>query len=193
MTWVAHPRCFITSLSCKLCLSFFSKLWPNSRKSHYRPPKNIKNLTEKSPLQKTFSKNRELVKIWNDHQIARWDPNPDFTKLHMSFIATNFVECGDTSCVINLIWTASCNSFDYLSVHEWCQVLDRIKILKSVNIEFLQVQISSPLCNFMAPSNLYKHLSSVQFGAPGAVLSRASSYATSSSLYAHLSCLMCTL
>ena len=102
----------------------YGQIWPNSQKSHYRPQKNIKFLTEKSPLQKTFSKNRELVKIWNDQQIARWDPNPHLSKLHMSLHCNQLCECGDTSCVINLIWTASCNSFDYLSVHEWRQVLD---------------------------------------------------------------------
>ena len=73
----------------------YGKIWPNSGKSHYRPQKNIKFLTEKSPLQKTFSKNRELVKISNDQQIARWDPNPDFA--HVSSSCNKLCRCGDTS------------------------------------------------------------------------------------------------
>lgn len=44
----------------KLCKSFFSKLWSKSRKSDYWPLKMMKILTEKSPLQNNFSKNREL-------------------------------------------------------------------------------------------------------------------------------------
>ena len=79
----------------------YGQIWPNSGKSHYRPQKNIKFLTEKSPLQKTFSKNRELVKIWNDQQIARWEPNPDFA--HVSTSCNKLCKCGDTS---SLMWTA---------------------------------------------------------------------------------------
>ena len=81
----------------------YGQIWPNSGKSHYRPQKNIKFLTEKSPLQKTFSKNRELVKISNDYQIARWEPNSDLTKLHMSLHrVTNFVDV----VIPALMWTA---------------------------------------------------------------------------------------
>ena len=66
----------------KLCMSFISKLWSKSRKSHYWPQKNIKNLTKKSSLQKHFSKNREQHYRSEDDVIDIF--SEAFQDLHMS-------------------------------------------------------------------------------------------------------------
>jgi hypothetical protein len=132
MSRVARPKCFIASLSCKLCLSFFSKLWSNLAKFWKIPLSTSKKHQifdgKKSTPKNIFEKSGARLPIWKS-QMTSYGENPARI-LHMSLHRnTNFVNV----VIPALMWKPNATAYaKYLIYANY----------KFYKFEFLQVQIS---------------------------------------------------